>query len=197
MRYPLTRSFSCGSIAGMPLCCQQRRGACTRLEQGVPFLVRAPHKYTSSSIDVAGAESPVEPWRDCTALVELEFRCTGESLSGESLLLTIVSGGGAGRRLRPATYPEASNARPASKGMVRRDLRSFRAQASQNFRLVQMRQRSRRIFVPHWAQKFGLYKMRTPLNEGQVTEGNTVRPQTPAVLTKKATQMMPRASENS
>lgn len=42
--YPLTNSFSCGNIAGIPLCCQQRRGACTRLEQGVPFLVRAPQR---------------------------------------------------------------------------------------------------------------------------------------------------------
>lgn len=37
-------SFSGGSIAGIPLCCQQRRGACTRLEHGAPFLVRAPQR---------------------------------------------------------------------------------------------------------------------------------------------------------
>jgi hypothetical protein len=35
-------NLSCGSIAGMPLCCQQRTAPCTRREQGVPFLVRAP-----------------------------------------------------------------------------------------------------------------------------------------------------------
>jgi hypothetical protein len=37
-------NFSADNIAGMPLCCQQRAGACTRLEQGVPFFVRAPQR---------------------------------------------------------------------------------------------------------------------------------------------------------
>jgi hypothetical protein len=38
----LTINFSAESIAGIPLCCQQRPGWCTRLEHGVPFFVRAP-----------------------------------------------------------------------------------------------------------------------------------------------------------
>ena len=37
-----TSNFSCGNMAGMPLCCQHRTGACTRRKQGVPFFVRAP-----------------------------------------------------------------------------------------------------------------------------------------------------------
>ena len=40
--HSLILSFSCGSIAGAPLCCQQRVGPWTRREHGVPFLVRAP-----------------------------------------------------------------------------------------------------------------------------------------------------------
>ena len=35
-------NLSGGSIAGIPLCCQQRTGPCTRREHGVPFFVRAP-----------------------------------------------------------------------------------------------------------------------------------------------------------
>jgi len=42
LTYSLISNFSCGNIARMPLCCQQRTGPCTRREQGVPFLVRAP-----------------------------------------------------------------------------------------------------------------------------------------------------------
>ncbi len=82
-------------------------------------------------------------------MAEVEARLTGASLSGESLRLTIVSGGGEARRLRPATYPEAINAMPANNGTVKRDLRNCRAQPSQNLRLVQRCQRRRRIFVPH------------------------------------------------
>jgi hypothetical protein len=39
---PGTINFDCGSIAGIPLCCQQRKGPRTRRWQGVPFFVRAP-----------------------------------------------------------------------------------------------------------------------------------------------------------
>jgi hypothetical protein len=38
----LIANLSGGNIAGMPLCCQQRVGPCTRREQGLPFFVRAP-----------------------------------------------------------------------------------------------------------------------------------------------------------
>jgi len=41
-QFHLTMSFSFESIAGRPLCCQQRVGPCTRLEHGVPFFVLAP-----------------------------------------------------------------------------------------------------------------------------------------------------------
>jgi hypothetical protein len=46
--HPGTTSFEGGSIAGMPLCCQQRPGPRTRRRQGVPFFVRAPQMYTTS-----------------------------------------------------------------------------------------------------------------------------------------------------
>src|ERR1044072_4063235 len=52
--YSLTTSFSSGSIACAPLCCQQRTGPRTRREQGVPFFVLAPQMYVFSSIVVAG-----------------------------------------------------------------------------------------------------------------------------------------------
>lgn len=110
--------------------------------------------------------------------------------------------------MRPVIYPEAINARLATIGTVRRDLRSFRAQSAQNFRLVQICQRSRRIFVPHWEQKFGLYMsslVRTVCVSGRTHTG---QPCTPGLEDfppadadgfdkTKATQRMPRASENS
>jgi len=40
--HSLIRNLSVGSIAGIPLCCQQRTSPWTRREHGVPFLVRAP-----------------------------------------------------------------------------------------------------------------------------------------------------------
>jgi hypothetical protein len=48
INYRLTTSFSIGSIAGLPSCCQHRRLPFTRREQGVPFFVSAPQKYIVS-----------------------------------------------------------------------------------------------------------------------------------------------------
>jgi hypothetical protein len=48
--YSLTTSFSSGSIAFAPLCCQQRTGPWTRREHGVPFFVLAPQMYVSSVV---------------------------------------------------------------------------------------------------------------------------------------------------
>lgn len=49
INYREASSFSCGSIAGCPSCCQQRPPFFTRREHIVPFLVVAPQKYVFSS----------------------------------------------------------------------------------------------------------------------------------------------------
>ncbi len=46
--HPCTINLEAGSIAGKPLCCQQRPVPRTRREQGVPFCVRAPQMETIS-----------------------------------------------------------------------------------------------------------------------------------------------------
>lgn len=97
-------NFSAGNIAGMPLCCQQRTGACTRLEQGVPFFVRAPQRYTSSSTVGDGAFFISVRLSPDWAPVGIVFLAgLPKSKRGESARRSIVSGGGVGRRLRPAT----------------------------------------------------------------------------------------------
>jgi len=76
-------SFSGESIAGIPLCCQQRTAPWTRREHGLPFLVRAPHVWTcSASAGVAGAFS-------------------GEDWTGRSM----ISGGLSRRQPRPNITP--------------------------------------------------------------------------------------------
>jgi hypothetical protein len=82
------------------------------------------------------------------------------SVNGESDLLSIVSGGGLGRRTRPATKPAASNVRITNNAGASCCLRSRRAQSLQNLRLVQKYQRKRSTFAPHSAQKFGWYLVR-------------------------------------
>ncbi|MGH9872348.1 MAG: hypothetical protein ACRD9S_07765 [Pyrinomonadaceae bacterium] len=92
-----------GIMLGIPLCCQHRPGACTRREQGVPFFVRAPQRYTSSSTvvgELVVVEVGLVPDSDLAERVELPG---APSLSGESDLLSMISGGGGGRRARPAT----------------------------------------------------------------------------------------------
>ena len=61
--YCVILSFSTGSIAGFPTCCQQRSGRRLRREQGAPFCVRAPQMYAVSTASATfgaiccGAES--------------------------------------------------------------------------------------------------------------------------------------------
>jgi hypothetical protein len=55
--YSRTINFDAGSIAALPLCCQQRPVPRTRLEQGVPFCVRAPHTETISAGSVGRSVS--------------------------------------------------------------------------------------------------------------------------------------------
>jgi hypothetical protein len=135
----------------MPLCCQQRTGPWTRREQGVPFFVRAPQMNTAS-VEVVGE---VDWLAACVGFVPAVGGCP--SFSGESDRLTITSGGDAGRRTRPTTYPPAIRLMLVTSKGSRRVLRNLRAQVLQNRRLVQTCQRNRSSFSPHSAQKLGLY----------------------------------------
>ena len=56
-RYSRTINFAAGSIADLPLCCQQRPVPRTRREQGVPFFVRAPQTETISAGSVGRSVS--------------------------------------------------------------------------------------------------------------------------------------------
>lgn len=79
------------------------------------------------------------------------------SVSGESDFLSMISGGGSGRRTSPARKPAPNNPIIANRGGAKRTLRKRRAHLLQNLRLVQKCQRRRSTFEPHSAQKFGLY----------------------------------------
>src|SRR6267378_529687 len=81
---------------------------------------------------------------------------------GESALLTMVSGGGGGRRARPAQYPRLTNVSPANNQGSKRSFLGPRAQSLQNLRLVQRCHLKRSSLIPHCEQKFGLYIVRSP-----------------------------------
>ncbi len=101
----------------------------------------------------------------------LGFRGPGSSgaVNGESALLIIVSGGGAGRPARPIANPETVNPKAVTNSGKNRSLRNRRAQSSQNLRLVQRCQRRRRSLVPHSAQKLGRYiQQRSEVNNSEV-----------------------------
>lgn len=75
----------------------------------------------------------------------------------------MINGGGAGRRTRPMTKPAPTSAIVINTTGTKRSLRSRRAQALQNLRLVQKCHLKRSSFVPHSEQKFGLYTVRAPI----------------------------------
>jgi hypothetical protein len=99
---------------------------------------------------------------DVIVVLALDLPGSSGLLRGESALLTMVSGGGRGRRTRPMQYPAVTNANTANSEGRKRSFRSRDAHSLQNLRLVQTCQRSRSNFVPHCEQKFGLYTVRTP-----------------------------------
>src|SRR2546422_661165 len=106
------------------------------------------------------------------AVLALDLPGSSGLLSGESALLTMVNGGGAGRRARPAQYPAPINVSPANNQGRKRSFLSPRAQSLQNLRLVQKCHLKRSSFVPHCEQKFGLY-MVTPSTDPEVLPGLT------------------------
>jgi hypothetical protein len=125
----------------------------------VPFFVRAPQRYTSSSAaPVEDFEESFGPTAD-SVVVFFAFDLPGSSglWRGESALLTMVSGGGVGRRARPAQYPVLTNVNAAYNQGRKRSFRSRRAHSLQNLRLVQKCHLKRSNLVPHCEQKFGLY----------------------------------------
>src|SRR5258705_9024072 len=136
-------NFSAGSIAGRPLCCQQRTSPCTRREHGVPFFVRAPHIKTFSSTAEGGplAVTPGDP-DICAGAVTL-------------LVRWMVTGGGSLRRPRPIVIPRTRSASTASESCNQCSLRNRGLHEPQNLRLVQGCQLSRTTLTPHSAQKFG------------------------------------------
>lgn len=117
VRYPCTINFAGGSIAGRPLCCQQRPVPRTRREQGVPFFVRAPQVETISSGSVGRSLSaPSGPKRAASlggvpvasdGLASDGFAwdatSTADAKAGASATRLMTSGGSAGRAKRPAT----------------------------------------------------------------------------------------------
>jgi hypothetical protein len=66
-----------------------------------------------------------------------------------------MSGGGAGRVLRPMMNPNPISATAATARPFILSLRNCLAHKSQNRRLVHKRQCRRMIFLPHCEQKFG------------------------------------------
>jgi len=183
--HPCTINLEAGSIAGKPLCCQQRPVPRTRREQGVPFCVRAPQMETISFGSVI--RSPAAP-SPALAKSELVFdaglvfglaspdsvasfdTAAGVDASLASfivlrlLLRSTMSGGGDDlekfRARRPAARPVPKIIAAAVTGATIPSLRKRGAHVWQKRLLVQMRHLSRTICSPHAEQKFGLYMMR-------------------------------------
>ncbi len=180
-----TINLEAGSIAGKPLCCQQRPVPRTRREQGVPFCVRAPQMETISLGSVIRSLAAPSP---ALAKPELEFDAefvfgsastdsatsfavaagVGASLASfiVRLLLRSTMSGGGGAALEKFRARFAA-ARPALKIIAAAimdattpSLRKRGAHVWQKRLLVQMRHLSRTICSPHAEQKFGLYMMR-------------------------------------
>ena len=76
-----------------------------------------------------------------------------------------MSGGPAGRTLRPAASPRLNRTALAINGATNRDLSNRRPQSLQNRLLVQKCHRARAICAPHSAQKFGLYIVRNSIRK--------------------------------
>jgi hypothetical protein len=167
-------SFEGGSMAGIPLCCQQRPVPRTLRWQGVPFCVRAPQIETTSPGSVGlSVAVPSGPYRGSGFGASAEESSPLASplsagvasppvFAAGSSPRSTIKGGGSGRIERPAASPIESSNAPNSTGAAIPDLRNRFSQLWQKRRLFQMRQRARRIFAPHSAQKFGLYIRRAP-----------------------------------
>jgi hypothetical protein len=165
-------NFPGESIAGSPLCCQQRPVPRTRRWQGVPFCVLAPQIETVSSGSVGRSVAvPSGPYvgsllgalaasLSAPAPFDRPSLFVGGMDTAASSPRSTIKGGGAGRATRPATSPMIKSPAPAIVGKRNCALRWRGAQSEQNRLLVQRRQRERSIRDPHSEQKLGLYMVR-------------------------------------
>ncbi len=162
---------SAGSIAGIPLCCQQRPVPRTRREQGLPLCVRAPHMETISCGSVGGSRSApraierasIEPAASGAVSAGLRDASTGAggSVKAVSSPRSSIKGGAGGRPARPARKPPAKSATTRKSGQLKARARlNLFSQSAQNLRLVHQCQRARAMRVPQSAQKLGRYIVR-------------------------------------